>query len=95
MPADGASNFAAAGGMADVDHVLEIEVRDQFGKVFGIGIKIVAMPGLAGAAMPATVMGDGAVAARGKKKHLVLEGIRAQRPAVAKHNRLSLAPVVE
>ena len=95
MPADVASNFAAAGGMADVDHVLKIEVCDQLGKVIGIGIKIVAVPGLAGAAMAATVMGDGAVDARGEKKHLVLEGIRAQRPAVAEHNRLSLAPVVE
>ena len=29
--------------MADVDHVLKIEVCDQLGKVIGIGIQIVPM----------------------------------------------------
>src|SRR5262249_27250746 len=31
----------------------------------------------------------------GQKEHLVLEGVRAQRPAVAEHDRLSRSPVIE
>jgi len=40
-------------------------------------------------------MGDAAVAAGGQKKHLVLESVRAQRPAVAEDDGLTRAPVVE
>jgi hypothetical protein len=44
--------------------------------------------------MAATIMGDAAVAARGQEKHLVLEGVGAQRPPVAEDDGLSGAPIV-
>jgi hypothetical protein len=77
------------------DHyrVLEIERFEQFSEVIGIGIHFVAVPRLAGPAMPAAVVGDAAIAAGREKKHLRLPGIRTQRPAVAEGNDGSCAPV--
>ena len=45
--------------------------------------------------MTAAVTSDAAIATRGQKEHLVLKRGRAQRPAVAKDNGLTRAPVVE
>ena len=39
-------------------------------------------------------MGDAAVAASGQKEHLVFEGVRAERPAMAEDDGLSGAPVL-
>src|SRR5262249_30294767 len=48
---------------------------------------------LAGAAMPPTIVGDAAIAARREIEHLILERVRAERPAVAENDRLPAAPV--
>jgi len=39
-------------------------------------------------------MGNAAISPGSEKKHLVFKSIRAERPAVAENNGLSLAPVV-
>src|ERR1700722_7252537 len=44
--------------------------------------------------MAAAIMGDGAITSGGQEEHLVFEGVGAERPAVAEHDRLPLAPVV-
>ena len=44
--------------------------------------------------MAAAVVGDAAVAVRGQEEHLVFEGVRAQRPAVAEDHGLPGAPVL-
>ncbi len=64
------------------------------GEVVGIGVDIVAVPRLARAAMAAPVMGDAAIAVRGEEEHLVLEGVGAERPAMAEDDRLSRAPIL-
>src|SRR5215472_239044 len=43
--------------------------------------------------MAAAVMREAAVAAVGEENHLVLPGVRAQRPAVTENHGLSLAPI--
>src|SRR4051794_21838528 len=45
--------------------------------------------------MAPAVMSDATIAARGQKEHLVLKRVRAQWPAMAKDDGLSLTPVVE
>src|SRR5262245_8294395 len=45
--------------------------------------------------MATTVMGNGAIAMGGQKVHLILESIRAQRPAMTKHDGLPGTPVVK
>ena len=61
---DIAGDFAAAGGVADVDRVLQVERFDQRREVVGVGVHVVAVPGLARSAVAAAVVGDAAVAAR-------------------------------
>jgi hypothetical protein len=43
--------------------------------------------------MTATVMCDASVAILGEEEHLILEGVRRQRPAVTEDDRLSRSPV--
>src|SRR3978361_1787110 len=81
--------------MADMGGVSQIECLDQGGEVVGIGIQIVAVPGLAGPAVPAPVVRDAAIALRRQEEHLVFEGISTERPAMAKDDRLSPAPIFE
>ena len=76
-----------------MDRVFQIERFDQLRQVVGVGVHVVAAPGLARSAVAAPVVRDAAVAAGGQKEHLVLEGVGAQRPAVAEDNGLSAAPV--
>jgi hypothetical protein len=56
-------DFTATGGVADMDDILEVELLDKLGEVVGVGIHVVAGPGLARTAMAAAVMGDAAIAA--------------------------------
>ena len=92
VAADVAGDFAAAGGVADVDRVLQVERLDQRREVVGVGVHVVAVPRLAGAAMAAAVVRDAAVAACGQEDHLVFPGVGAQRPAVAEDHGLSRCP---
>ena len=77
-----------------MDRVLQAECFDERREVGGIRVQVVALPGLARAAMAAAVVGDASVAVGGQKEHLVLEGVRAQRPAVAEDDGLPRSPVV-
>ena len=56
-------DFAAAGGMADMHGVLEVEMRRQRREVVGVVIHVVAAADLARAAVAAPVMRDDAEAA--------------------------------
>src|SRR6266487_4192415 len=94
VAADVTRDLAAARGMADVDRILQVERFDERREIVGVGVEVVAVPGLAGAAMAAAIMGDAAVSAGGEKVHLVFESIRRQRPAVAEDDGRSLAPIV-
>jgi hypothetical protein len=50
--------------MADVDGVLQIGMRRKGGKIVGIVFHVMAVAGLGGAAVPATVIGDHVIARR-------------------------------
>src|SRR5467141_3099522 len=45
--------------------------------------------------MAAPIVGDAAISAGGQIEHLVLESVRAERPAMAENDGLSTAPVLE
>src|SRR5262245_13579318 len=57
-------------------------------------IHVMAAAGLGGAAMAAPVMGDDAIAVLEEEQHLRVPIIGRQRPAVAEHDGLTLAPVL-
>ena len=94
MAADVAGDLAAAGGVADQDGVVQVERLDQLREVVGVGVHVVAVPRLAGAAVAAAVVGDAAVAVGGQEEHLVVPGVGVERPAVAEDDGLSRAPVL-
>ncbi len=68
MASDVAGHLPAAGGMADQDRVFQIERFDEFREIVGVGIHVVAVPGLAGSPVAATVMGDGTIAIGGHEE---------------------------
>ena len=74
--------------------VLEIEMCGQRREVVGVVIHVVAVAGLGGAAMAAPVVGDDAIAVLEEEQHLRVPIIGRQRPAVAEHDGLTLAPVL-
>ena len=63
VPPEVVHDLAAAGRMADMDGILQVEMRGHRREVVGIMIHVVAVADLAGAAMAAPVMGDDAEAA--------------------------------
>lgn len=70
-------DFAAAVGVAYHHGVLDVEVREELFQVVDKGVHVVACPGLRGAAMASTVVGDDAVALVGEEDHLVFEVVAA------------------
>ena len=57
-----AHDLAAAGGVADVNGVLEIEMRGDSREIVGVMIHVVTVGGLRRAAVAAPVVGDDAKA---------------------------------
>ncbi|MNT47658.1 hypothetical protein D3C72_1843910 [compost metagenome] len=90
MATDIACDLAAAGGMADQNDVVKIELFDQFGQIVGILIHVIVIPDLVGAAVAAAVMGDGAETVVGEEHHLRIPCIGAERPAVGEDDGLAV-----
>ena len=89
VPSQIAHDFPAAGGMADMDSVLEIEMRRHSRKVVRIVIHVVAVGDLSGPAVAAAVMGDDAITVIEEEQHLRVPVIGRQRPAMAEHDGLT------
>src|ERR1700675_3013601 len=94
MTAEIVGDFAAAGGMSDHDRVFEIEGIEQLRQIVGVGVHLIAVPGLAGAAVASAVVRDDAIAALAEEQHLAVPIVRGERPAVAEYDGLSCAPVL-
>src|SRR5262249_10936934 len=73
----------------------ELERMDDRREVVGVGVHGVAVPGLLGASVAAPVVGDRPVSPRREERHLLVPIVGTERPAVAEHDRLSLAPVLD
>src|SRR5580658_3878223 len=63
-------------------------------QVVGVVIHVMAVTGLRGTSMPAPVVGYDAEAVVEEEHHLSVPIIGGQRPAVAKYDGLTLAPVL-
>jgi hypothetical protein len=51
VPADVADHLASAHAVTDVYRILQVQRLDQRRKIIGMGVKLVAVPGLTGSAM--------------------------------------------
>jgi hypothetical protein len=93
VPGQVVDHLAAAGRMADVNGVLQIEMCRQRGQVVGVVVHVVAVAGLGGSPVAAPVMGDDAIAVLDEEQHLRVPVVSGQGPAVAEHDRLAGTPV--
>ena len=75
--------------------ILQVERFGECGEVIGVGVHIIAAPGLGGAAVAAAVVGDAAIAVTREKKHLVFESVGIEGPAMAEDDGLAFAPIIE
>jgi hypothetical protein len=95
VAAEIARHLAAAGGVADVDDVVQVKVLDQAGQVVGVVIHVVALEDLGGAAVPAPVMSDHPVAVVQEEEHLGVPVVGRQGPPVTEDDRLTGTLVLE
>ena len=63
-------DLAAAGGVADVNGVLQIEMRCYRREIVGVVVEVVTVGDLAGAAVAAAVVSDDAIAVIEEEQHL-------------------------
>src|SRR5215831_13203304 len=68
-----ADNFATTSGVADMDRVGQVALRDGRREVVGVCVHVIAVP--------TAVVGDAAVAAGGETHQLVFPSVGAQWPA--------------
>src|SRR5208283_4114515 len=87
-------HFATAGRVADMHHPLEVEICGQRCYISGVMVHVMVVTGLGGTAMAAPVVGYDAIAVLEEERHLRVPSIGRQRPAVAKHDGLTFAPVL-
>src|ERR1700722_2055868 len=80
--------------MADMDGVLQTEMRGEGGKVVGVMVHIVAVASLRRAAMAAPIMRDDTVSLLQEEQHLIVPIICGERPPVAEDNGLAGAPIL-
>src|SRR5207249_6199900 len=93
MTAEIMHHLAAAGRMADVNRILEVEMIGHGLQIVGIVVHVVSAASLSRATMSAPISCNDAETFAEEKKHLRVPIIRRERPAVTEHNRLPAAPV--
>jgi hypothetical protein len=89
-----ARHLAAAGGVADVDRIAQLQVLGHRRDIGGVGVHVVAGPGLVRAPVTAPVVGDHPVAVLEEEQHLAVPVVGAQWPAMVEHDRLAGAPIL-
>src|ERR1700721_2811128 len=72
----------------------EVEMLPQGGAVGRVGVHVVAEIGLGRPAMAAAIMRDDSVSLQPEEQHLAVPIVRAERPAVVEHDRLTCSPVL-
>src|SRR5205814_10559400 len=87
-------HLAAAGRMADVNRILEVEMIGDGLQIVGIVVHVVPAAGLSRATMSAPISCNDVETFADEKKHLRVPIIGRQRPAVAEHDGLTFAPIL-
>ncbi len=77
-----------------MDGVLQVQGFDDRCGVRRIGVHVMAVGGLRGAAVAAAVVGNDPITVLQEKQHLRVPVVRTERPAMVKHDRLALPPIL-
>src|SRR5438552_18536480 len=94
MTAEIMHHLAAAGRMADVNRILEVEMIGHGLQIVGIVVHVVPAAGLSRTTMSAPISCNDAETFADEKKHLRVPIIGRQRPAVPEHDGLTFAPIL-
>ncbi len=94
VPREVAHHLAAARRMPNVDRVAQIEVGHDGREIVGVVVHVEPVGHVRGAAVPAPVVRDHAVAVLEKEHHLRVPVVRRERPPMAEHDRLPRSPVL-
>src|SRR5271166_2513332 len=94
MTADVTGDFSAASGVAYMDCILKVEFFGEGGEIVGVGVHLVAVPGLSRPAVAAPVVRDDSIATLAEEQHLSVPVVRAERPSVTEHYGLAFSPVL-
>src|ERR1700733_9291861 len=94
MPSNVTRNFAAAGGMANVDCVLQVELFGKSREIISVGVHLVAIPRLRGTTMPSAVMRDNSITTLAKEHHLSVPIVGTERPPMTEYDGLPFAPIL-
>ncbi len=71
------------------------ERRHHLGEIIGVGVHVVAVPGLAGTAMAPAIKGNAAIAVAGQEEHLVFKGVAIEAVGMVEDDGVSLPPILE
>lgn len=94
VPPDVAGDLAPARREPDERRVAQIERLHQRRQIVGVGVHLVAVPGLRRTPVPAPVVRNAPEPALGQEEHLALPAVAVQRPAVREHHHGARAPVL-
>jgi hypothetical protein len=83
-----AGDLTAAGGVTDVNRILEAEVLDDSGRVGSVVVHVVPVAHLGGATVAASVMRDDSIPVSQEEKHLGVPVVGGEWPAVVEDDRL-------
>src|SRR5215469_17330821 len=86
-------DLAAAGRMADVNRVLQVEMVGDGLQIVGIVVEVMAVAYLRRTTVPAPVVRNYAETFAKEEKQLRVPIVRAQRPPMTEHDCLTAAPI--
>src|SRR5258708_1688670 len=87
-------HLAAAGRMADVNRILQVEMISDGLQIVGIVVEVVAVAYLRRTTVTASVVGYDAITLLEEEQHLRVPVIGREWPAVAEHDGLTFAPIL-
>src|ERR1700674_4923528 len=94
VPPNVTGNLSAAGRVAHMDYVLQVKLFGEGCEIVGVGVHVIAIPGLGGTAVTSPVVRDDSIALLAEEQHLSVPVVRGERPAVTEHYGLALSPVL-
>src|SRR4030081_1795052 len=73
---------------------MQIELVEESRPVVGVGIHLIAVPGLTRAPMASPIVRDDTMAPHSEEEHLRGPGVGREGPPMRKHDRLSGSPIL-
>src|SRR5260370_35303070 len=94
MPPKVSGNLSTASRVTHVDCVLQVKLFGKHREIVGVGVHVIAVPGLCGTAVPSPIVRDAPITTLAEEQHLSVPVVCGERPAVPEHDGMALSPVL-